>query len=58
MDMQTLGYVVLLFILVITLIKSADLVVHSLRRLSQETHTKVFILMSVVTIYVPIGWQA
>lgn len=46
--MQTLGFVLLLFVLVFILIKSADLVVHALRSFSKETHTKVFILSAIL----------
>ena len=42
------GLIILLLIFTIVLIKSADLVVVSLRRLSHETHTKVFVLSSIL----------
>lgn len=42
------GLILLLLLFTFILIKSADLVVISLRRLSQETHTKVFILSSIL----------
>lgn len=46
--MQIWGLVFVLFIFVFILIKSADLVVISLRRFSKETHTKVFILSAIL----------
>jgi len=42
------GLIILLFVFVFVLIKSADLVVVSLRRLSVETHTKVFVLSAIL----------
>lgn len=42
------GLIILLLFLTFLLIKSADIVVVSLRRLSRETHTKVFILSSIL----------
>lgn len=42
------GLVLLLFLFVLILIKSADMVVVSLRRFSQETHTKVFVLSAIL----------
>src|SRR3970040_1332393 len=42
------GLILLLFIFVLVLIKSADMVVISLRRFSQETHTKVFVLSAIL----------
>jgi cation:H+ antiporter len=42
------GLVILLFVFVLVLIKSADMVVVSLRRFSQETHTKVFVLSAIL----------
>jgi len=42
------GLILLLFVFVLVLIKSADMVVVSLRRFSQETHTKVFVLSAIL----------
>lgn len=42
------GLILLLFIFVLILIKSADIIVVSLRRLSMETHTKVFVLSAIL----------
>ncbi|MEK7188750.1 MAG: sodium:calcium antiporter [Patescibacteria group bacterium] len=45
---MTIGLILLLFILVIVLIKSADQVVIALRSIGHETHTKVFILSAIL----------
>lgn len=42
------GLIILLVIFTFLLIKSADLVVVSLRRIGRETHTKIFILSSIL----------
>src|SRR3989337_3206856 len=42
------GLILLLFVFVLILIKSADIVVVSLRRLSMQTHTKTFILSAIL----------
>ncbi len=42
------GLILLLFLFVFILIKSADMVVVSLRRFSQETHTKVFVFSAIL----------
>src|SRR3990167_6739823 len=42
------GLILLLFVFVLILIKSADIVVVSLRRLSMQTHTKTFVLSAIL----------